>query len=191
MSTPSILTVKENDWLTRVRAQQDAMTLGEYQRFGRLDALCFEITRLSNPKMLILGQQRTPDGRMAWPGKNLDWLNHGPVIAFSKVSGELLLPSRPFPLPPDAPDPAWVYSEATPEPARIPQRIEDRAMRIKGTAFICIQPVSQINWMLDLAASGRARREVHKVIADGAGIHMAFIYDTQAHTGHLVGGQVI
>jgi hypothetical protein len=80
---------------------------------------------------------------------------------------------------------------AVPLPPRIPQRIEDRAMKIKGTPFLIIQPVTQIHWLLDLAVPGHARREIHNVVADGNGLHMAFMYDTQAQTGHLVNGRVL
>jgi hypothetical protein len=195
MSTPSILIAKPNDWQGLIKAQQEMIRTGNYQRFARLDALCFEVTKLSNPKMLILGSQKTSDGRMAWPGKNWDWLNGGPPIAMVARGGlgdlEFVLPAVPFPMPPDAPDPAWSYSDAVPLPPRIPQRIEDRAMKIKGTPFLIIQPVTQIHWLLDLAVPGHARREIHNVVADGNGLHMAFVYDTQAQTGHLVNGRVL
>ncbi len=196
-SSPLVLAARPNDWASIVKAQQEAVRLGQYQRIGVLLALCFEYTECSNPRMLDLAQQRNAQGRPAWPGINLDWLNGGPEIAIAAgvmlMGGgpELVIPSRPFPLPPDTADPTWMYSEATPAPKTIPQRIEDRAMRIKGTNFLIVQPVIQIHWRLDLAAPGHARKEVHNVSADGNGLHMAFIYDRDAQTGHLVNGRVL
>ena len=193
MSTqaPAVISGAAIDWQTRLKIQRDRIRLGQYQRIGKLDALCFEVTALSNPKMLELGKQKTPDGRQAWPGKNLDWLGQGPAIAFAVDGNELLLPSQPFPLPPDCPEPTFVWKKPGDMPGRIKQLISDRAVVIKGTPFLCIQPVRSIQWMLDLAAPGRARREIHQVVADFQGLHMAFLYDPKAQTGHLVGGRVL
>lgn len=194
-STQLVQRTRAMDWATMIRAQQDAYRTGQYQRIGRLDAMSFEFTETSNPKMRELSAQRNAQGKPAWPGINLDWLNQGPVLALGaggglKGSPEVLLASVPFPLPPDCPDPEWTWSEANPEPKRIPQLLTDRAMRIKGTNFLIIQPVIQLNWVLDLAVPGHARREIHSVRADFDGIHMAFIYDPDLRTGHLIGGDV-
>jgi hypothetical protein len=188
-SAQTILISKPNDWAGIIKAQQQLIRTGQYVRIGRLDVLCFEYTANSNPKMKVLGQQRNAQGRPAWPGIHLDWLNQGPEVALTEAG--VLLPSYPFPLPPPSPDPTWIYSEATPSPKLVPQLITDRAMRIKGTNFLIIQPVVELNWVLETAQPGHARREKHLVGPDFDGLHMAFIYDPDAQTGHLVGGRVL
>jgi hypothetical protein len=191
MLTPTILIASLNDWASVVKAQQQQMRLGEYTRFARLDALVFEITKISNPKMLKLASVKTPEGFSGWPGHNLDWLNQGPPLGYAAGGAGIIIAARPFPMPPDAPDSAWSWSMEHPEAPRVPQRLEDRAMLVKGTPFIVIQPVTQIHWVLDEAGPGRQRREIHDVRPDGAGLSMAFIYDTVQKTAHLVGGQIL
>lgn len=190
-SGPSILSAPSIDWAGRMKMQAEQIRTGRYRRIGRLDALCFELTKLSNPNMLALGMQKTATGRQAWPGKNLDWLNHGPPIAWAVDCDDLLLPARPLPLPPDCPDPEFVWRKEGDMPGLIPQRLEDRAVAIKGTPYVTIQPVTQIHWVLDLAMPGHPRREIHNVRSDYRGLSMAFVYDPQTQTGYLIGGEVI
>jgi hypothetical protein len=191
MLTPTILIAGPNNWPAVVAAQQQQVRRGEFTRFARLDALVFEITKISNPNMLKLAAVRTPDNRPAWPGPHLDWLNQGPPIGNYAGPGGLIIAANPLPLPPDVPDPTWAWSMEHPAPGRIPQRLEDRAMAVKGTPFIIIQPVVQIQWLLDEARPGRVRREIHEVRPDAGGLSMAFLYDTAQKTGHLVGGQIL
>ncbi|HUD74588.1 MAG TPA: hypothetical protein VMQ76_05900, partial [Terracidiphilus sp.] len=68
MLTPTILIAGPNNWPAVVAAQQQQVRRGEFTRFARLDALVFEITKISNPNMLKLAAVRTPDNRPAWPG---------------------------------------------------------------------------------------------------------------------------
>lgn len=177
--------------LQAIEQQKQAVRLGEYERFAKLDALYIELNKDSNPKMVELGMQKTPDGRMAWPGKNLDWLGYGPPLAWAK-GDQLIMPAYPFPLPPPAPDPTFVWKKEGDIPALIPQRLSDRAVAIAGCPnLLCIQPISAIQWMLDMALPGRPRREIHQVQADTLGRHMAFILDLSTRTGHLIGGRIL
>jgi len=186
----ALVTGPEIGLLSVIEKQESLIRLGQCQRFARLDALCFEVNKDSNPRMLELGKQKTPDGRQAWPGKNLDWLGQGPPLAWA-ADMQIILPAIPFPLPPPVPDPTFKWEKVGDAPKLISQRISDRAVAIRGTRLLCIQPVSSIQWILDNAMPGRPRREIHQVVADSLGQHMAFILDLETRTGHLVGGRVL
>lgn len=190
MSTPTILTGPAIGLVAQLEKQKECLRIGAYDRFAKLDALYFEVTAESNPKMLELGKQKTPDGKMAWPGKNLDWLGTGPPLALT-ADQQLVMPAQPFPLPPPCPDPTFAWKKPGDMPALIPQLIGDRAVAVKGTRMLCIQPVSALQWILDNALPGRPRREIHLVQADQFGKHMAFILDLATRTGFLVGGHVV
>jgi hypothetical protein len=189
MSSITLIRGGAIDWRGRLQIQRDRIRTGEYRIFGRLAALYFEVCRDSNPKMLELGRQVTADGRAAWPGKNLDWFETGPALAFSADGQELLFCSPEFPLPPEAPDPAFIWRKVGDMPRRVPQLIEDRGVRIAGSDLLCIQPVSAIQWVLTVGAKGV--RQIHGVVPDASGASMAFLYDTGIRQGYLVGGKVL
>lgn len=168
---------------------------GEGRRLGRL----VKIVLAELPKDVQLG---ISDKERLTEGRTLDWFNRGPLLALSPGDIDLLVTSQVEPLP-KKPQPGWVVKPKTqeevereikatgkftpPQTPMIEQRPEDRGCtRVKGTSFLCFEPVHEILYRPTVVQTWGT---IRTTTDQGSGTKMAFLWDVKTGEGFFYGGR--